>query len=287
MALSRSSLSDFDRRFIIGRSAGCCNKCRKPSFRENEFSEKARLCDDAHIFAYSEDGPRGKDSGAPADRNTLANIILLCKNCHSEVDQQPLKYTCAALTAMRDEHYAWVEQCLGNSQVQKPKFSYILYLNMPRVDMFAVLNSIPLPSANFESVSCFRDLGIGAGRLMASYTHILNAEDVYAHQIEEAYDLAALEMGQYCFFEVMNFRTVRIDGSIDLQVAWASDKSVAYRRFEDWKLVFLVDPIWITTSTAESTLRSGQVQLCGVFRVSKVEYSARKIYASPLFLAQP
>lgn len=105
VALVRSRISEKDRRFIIGRSAGCCNKCKMRVFVENEFGEQARLGDDAHVWAYSPDGPRGQDEGAPADPNDRRNIILLCKNCHTEVDSQPCKFTTDVLTAMRETHY--------------------------------------------------------------------------------------------------------------------------------------------------------------------------------------
>lgn len=286
MALARAALSEPDRRFIIGRSGGCCNKCKTQVFRENEFAEKARIGDDAHIWAYSEEGPRGSALGPPADRNARANIILLCKNCHAEVDQQPIKFTPAVLTVMREEHYGWADWCLGQARVDKPRFHYMLYLNVPRVDMYAVANSIPLPRLDFGTAQRFRDLGFDAGRVMAGYTHILNAEDMYAHQVRGKGDISRLEVGQYCFIESVNFRTVAIGKGGDLEAAWALDKSIIYRRFVRWTLICLIDPRWITTSTAGSTLQSGQTQLCGVVRINRTDAEARKVYASPLFLAQ-
>jgi len=286
MSLKRAVLSESDRRFIIGRSGGCCNRCRMQIFLENQFSEKARIGDDAHILAYSDEGPRGGVTGAPKDRNTRSNIILLCKNCHAQIDQQALEFTPAVLAAMREEHYQWVSQCLGQVQIQKPRFHYVLYLNVPRIDMYAVANSISLPQLDLGSARCFHDLGFKAGQVMASYTHILNAEEMYAHQIAESSDISNIEAGQYHFIEPMNFRTVAVGKGGDLQAAWALDKSVVYRRFADWKFICLIDPIWITTSSVGSALRSGQAQLCGVVRISRIEATVRKVYASPLFLAQ-
>jgi hypothetical protein len=286
MVLARAALSEPDRRFIIGRSGGCCNKCRRQVFRENEFAERARIGDDAHIWAYSEEGPRGSAPGAPADRNARENIILLCKNCHAEVDQQPMKFTAMVLTAMREEHYGWVEKCLGHAPILKPRFHYTLYINVPRVDMYAVANSLPLPRLDFGTAQCFRDLGFAAGQVMAGYTHILNSEEMYARQVWEKDDISRLETGQYCFIEPANFRTVAIGKGGDLQTAWASNKSIIYRRFADWTLICLIDPRWITTSTAGSTLRSGQAQLCGVVRINRIDAEAHRVFASPLFLAQ-
>ncbi|MFT8897546.1 MAG: hypothetical protein ABF968_11370 [Acetobacter sp.] len=282
----RTPLSEPDRRFIIGRSGGCCNKCTTPVFLENEFGEAARLGDDAHIWAYSDDGPRGNLPNAPVNRNVRTNIILLCKNCHSEVDQQKIKFTPDILTAMRENHYAWVKSRLGKDIVEKPKFQYLIYLNMPRLDMYAVSCSLPMPTlqCSLEKATCFRDLGINAGRVMARYTALLNREDIYGSVVKS--NISHLEVGEYCFIEPMNFRTVSIEGNGNLPAAWEADRSIVYRNFLEWKLILLIDPRWITTSTAESTLRSGHVELCSAIRINSINTENKKIYASPLFLAQ-
>lgn len=287
VVLARAKISEPDRRFLIARSGGRCNKCKTEIFIENEFFERARLGDDAHIWAYSDEGPRGRDREAPDDRNLVENLILLCKNCHSEVDQQPIKFSAQVLTDMREAHYAWVNSCLGVTQVAKPKFHYILYLNVPRTDMYAAANSVALPQLNLGVANRIRDLGFNAGRLMAAYTHVLNAEDLYARQLGRDDDLSSVTAGQYCFVEAMGFRTIAIDEDRDPHKAWKAGKSVVYRTFADWTLVCLIDPRWITTSTALVTFQSGRAQLCGVVHVSWIDEEARKVYASPLFLAQP
>lgn len=287
MGLSRAPISEADRRFVIGRSGGCCNKCKAAVFVDNEFGEKARLGDDAHIWSYSAEGPRGTGNQTLGERNDRTNIILLCRNCHSLADQQPVKYDPSVLTKMREDHYAWVRQSLGTEAVIKPKLHYILYLNLPRVDMYAVANSIALPHTDLGAGKSFRDLGIGAGRVMASYTHVLNAEEMRAHSLGEGFDLSTLDEGTYCFVQPAEFRTVAIGKSADLQAAWASGKSIVYRKFGDWTLQCLIDPRWLTTSTAEVTLTSGRARLCGVIRINRIVPERCEIKASPLFLAHP
>lgn len=286
MGLTRAKLSEPDRRFIIGRSAGCCNRCKTRVFVEDEFGERARLADDAHIWAYSPDGPRGREPGAPADRSDRRNIILLCKNCHITVDSQPKKFPPDVLTKMREEHYQWADEALGQKTVQKPRFHYILYLNLIRLDMYAVANSIAPPILDIGTAQKFSDLGMGAGRIMASYTHVLNTEDMYATQIAPEDGISNLQVGQYCFLDQANFRTVAIDKNVPLEDVWADEESVIYRNYHDWKLICLIDPRWITTSTAGVTLTSGQASLCGVVRIARVDQAQRKVFVSPLFLAQ-
>jgi hypothetical protein len=152
--------------------------------------------------------------------------------------------------------------------------------------MYAVTNSLLVPRMHFGTAQSFRDLGFGAGQVMANYTRILNDESIHAFRAETAADIAGLEVGQHCFVGPANFRTVAIGRSSDLQSAWAKNESVIYREFSEWTLTCLIDPRWITTSTAGSTLKSGSARLCGVVRVNRIDVDTRVAYASPLFLAQ-
>jgi hypothetical protein len=286
MSLARTRLSEKDRRFIIGRSGGCCNKCKARIFIDNEFGEQARLGDDAHIWAYSPGGPRADVPGAPADPNDRQNIILLCKICHAEVDAQPQKFTPDVLTTMREDHYLWADERLGQHVVHKPRFHYILYLNLIRLDMYAVANSIAPPPIDLGAAQSFDDLGIGAGRLMSAYTQILNSEDMYAHQISPDSRIDDLQIGQYCFIDQVNFRTVAIGKRHPPEAAWKRGESLIYRDYGDWRLICLIDPRWITTSTGGVVLTSGRSPFCGVMRVNQIDGDARKVITSPLFLAQ-
>ncbi|WP_158569415.1 hypothetical protein [Pseudotabrizicola alkalilacus] len=137
--------TEADRRHLIGMSGGCCNICRLRLFVEGQFGEQARLGDDAHIIAASNAGPRGNDAVSSALKAAAKNLILLCKVCHSKVDQQPIEYSCDRLLEIRNEHYRWVELSLGSIIIEKPKFHYLSYINIPRADMYAVVNSIALP----------------------------------------------------------------------------------------------------------------------------------------------
>lgn len=112
MPLKREKVSELNRRHIIGMSGGRCTKCRGIVFCENEFGEKARLGDDAHIIAASDTGPRGNSKLTSKERAASDNLLLLCKTCHTEIDQQPKKYSVSVLIKMREEHYSWVEESM-------------------------------------------------------------------------------------------------------------------------------------------------------------------------------
>jgi hypothetical protein len=287
MSLDRAKLSESTRRFVIARSGGCCNKCRTSVFLENDFGEKARIGDDAHIYSYSDQAARGQDTGAPVDRNITDNIILLCKNCHAQVDQQPKEFRAQRLSEIRENHYSWVRFCLGRGQIEKPRFHYLLYLNVARLDMYAAANAFLPPRFPFGDAKCLRELGLAAGQLMATYTHIFNIEDLYAHTINDETGIDSVQEGMYCFVGPSAFRTVKVGQTGDLQAGWKSGASSIYRKMADWTLICLIDPKWITTTTAFVGLSSGHARLCGVLRISSVDLQLRKVYSSPLFLAQP
>lgn len=282
----RQRISDADRRFIIGKSGGRCNKCRVELFVQNEFGEKARLGDDAHIVACSNYGPRANEQINQLQRNSPNNLILLCKNCHSEIDQQPQKFSEDILLLMREQHYRWVEERLG-SKVAKPRFHYLSYINIPRADMYASVQSIALPAFDLNGAETIRDLGINAGRLMAQYTAVLNVEELYSNVLTDEISFSEISEGDYWFVSEALFRTKRISGYRDLPNAWRDDESVIYKDFDSWRLICLIDPRWITTTTSLVEFQSGSYRLAGLLHIKRIEPEKNRVVASPLFLGSP
>jgi hypothetical protein len=76
-------------------SAGCEEVLVDPKWH----SVKARIC---HIHASSEGGPRYESSMTERDRNEYPNLILLCPNHHTLVDDlEPDVYTAGVLRKMK------------------------------------------------------------------------------------------------------------------------------------------------------------------------------------------
>jgi hypothetical protein len=211
----------------------------------------------------------------------------LCKICHSEIDQQPIKYTATRLLQIREDHYSWVEESLGAKIAKQPRFHYLSYINIPRADMYAAVNSIALPKFSFENASSIRGLGFDAGRLMASYTSVLNHEDLYANEFSRNTNLDELKIGSYWFSPPLNFRSRKVRDQSNLLLAWEKLESVIYRKFTGWGLFCLIDPRWITTSTAFSVLSGGALETMGLVHINKIDLKERIAIASPLFLGAP
>jgi len=58
----------------------------------------------AHIYAFSEQGPRGRSRGRPRHLHDLLNLVLLCPECHKQIDTTPKDFPVALLQEYKREH---------------------------------------------------------------------------------------------------------------------------------------------------------------------------------------
>lgn len=58
----------------------------------------------AHIVAFQPEGPRGKEGDRPEEINAVDNLMLLCPQCHKEIDDNPQEYPRARLEGFKREH---------------------------------------------------------------------------------------------------------------------------------------------------------------------------------------
>lgn len=99
--------------------ATCMNECAHPDCTtpiiqpKTELSDAAVIGHIAHIFAASNDGPRGKASLSEADRNLPDNLLLLCPTHHSVVDKQHETYPAAMLLGWKSSHERKFQDSLG------------------------------------------------------------------------------------------------------------------------------------------------------------------------------
>ncbi len=96
---------------LWGRAAARCAfpECRTQLYvDETETDDAALIGENCHIVGSSEDGPRGDNPLPASSRDKYGNLILLCRNHHRVVDQQPGKYTVEFLHSLKEEHERWV-----------------------------------------------------------------------------------------------------------------------------------------------------------------------------------
>ena len=86
------------------------NECAEPTCSnrviasETDQSDAAVISQIAHIYALSDDGPRGKPGLTEKERNHHSNLVLLCPSHHTHVDTQHETYPADLVRDWKDKH---------------------------------------------------------------------------------------------------------------------------------------------------------------------------------------
>lgn len=120
MTLKKTKTRDIraDVRYLLwGRSAGRCqfNGCNKPVWKNPVTQEEVNIAQAAHIYAFSEDGPRGNEGIEDEDLNSLKNLLLTCHACHKTIDTggKDLRYSVELLQKWKADHESRIERVTG------------------------------------------------------------------------------------------------------------------------------------------------------------------------------
>ena len=88
----------------------CANNLIEPATEESDALVIAHIC---HIYAISEDGPRGKSGLTKKELNSPENLILLCRNHHAVVDGQHETYPADMLKEWKQTHESEIQKRLS------------------------------------------------------------------------------------------------------------------------------------------------------------------------------
>jgi hypothetical protein len=97
-------------RELWARAAGRCqfNGCNRLLYKSPVTQERVNISEKAHIYSFSEEGPRGWGafSKNPQGLNEVKNLMLMCHDCHKTIDQdqEGLKYSASLLQQWKKEH---------------------------------------------------------------------------------------------------------------------------------------------------------------------------------------
>lgn len=105
---TRKSLSKNEEIALWVASGGQCAVCKKPLLL-NGSKTFINLADKAHILAHSTEGPRGERSLAEyslteADLYGINNLMLLCKEHHKTIDDEPEAWPPDRLFKIKKDH---------------------------------------------------------------------------------------------------------------------------------------------------------------------------------------
>ena len=129
------SYSEKTVKMLWGRAANRCAICRMQLVMDRSGSDDESIVGDiAHIVARDEDGEKGPRSVASlspeekerhalliSNRNKYVNLLVLCKNHHKQVDDQPSAFPVAKLLQIKESHETWVHESLGTFDPQKQR----------------------------------------------------------------------------------------------------------------------------------------------------------------------
>lgn len=100
----------------MGRAASRCSlpECHRELVLDSANTDDPSLVGEtAHIVAEQPDGPRGQSSLTIEQRNTYANLILLCSVHHKQVDDQVNHFTVELLASIKAAHEDWGRSSLA------------------------------------------------------------------------------------------------------------------------------------------------------------------------------
>ena len=112
-------------RELWARAAGRCqfSGCNVLLYKSAVTQETVNLAQKAHIYAFSEKGPRGWGpfKTGLAKLNDISNLMLMCHGCHRKIDQSggSLRYFADLLIRWKAEHEQRIEIVTGIASDKK------------------------------------------------------------------------------------------------------------------------------------------------------------------------
>ncbi|WP_137139935.1 HNH endonuclease [Azospirillum brasilense] len=124
---------------LYGLSAGRCNICKKRLHNRNYHAGEM-----AHIVAEKPTGPRGC-ANFVGDINGYDNLILLCVDHHTLIDQDTNTYTVAFLKNLKLQHEYQVDQLFtnGNDRASDVSALSVLMEYMPFIYVPGDVENLP------------------------------------------------------------------------------------------------------------------------------------------------
>jgi hypothetical protein len=103
-------------KILVQRSGDRCAICRTPlSIDAKQGGEPALIGEIAHIRGEKAGSARYDPDQPIEERNSYRNLIYVCANDHTIVDQNPIDFPVERLIQIKADHEKWVSQQLSRS----------------------------------------------------------------------------------------------------------------------------------------------------------------------------
>lgn len=135
---------------LWGKAAGRCQfaGCNKQLWKCPVTQETVNIAQRAHIYSFSDGGPRGNAGISKSDLNELANLMLTCHACHKEIDKKKDggRYPVELLRKWKQDHERRVEIVTG---ISPSKSSHVVLFGSTIGDHRSPLNFAEAAQALF------------------------------------------------------------------------------------------------------------------------------------------
>lgn len=287
------AVSDKVSKTIWGQCAARCCICKKSLIKENK--KLTLIGEVAHIVGSKAGAARGMSSLTQQERDEVDNLMLLCLEHHKEIDDNEEEYSVEHLKSIKKQHLQWIADNLIQEKVWKLKFSIFFYLNVPRLSEQAARLGQKIDLSHFKSNSSLHSLGWELNNVIFSFKNALQQLEINSIPIDEVILHESL-VGRIISFEQKRFRTKNIDVDMRNEQAlmntgftgnWDKDPHI-YIKMKDFKIVFSINPRWITTTTAFVHFRpsAGHNSFSGFGIITSVDYDNLIITATPFAIGQ-
>ena len=110
--VSLRNVPSMERLFLFVRAGGRCefDGCNRYLLAHPLTLIEGNFAEVAHIVAFRPDGPRGRTGARPLNIHSVANLMLLCPQCHKLIDDNPGQYTKRTLMEYKRKHEKWIKR---------------------------------------------------------------------------------------------------------------------------------------------------------------------------------
>lgn len=111
------AISQKDIKLLWGRSGNRCSICKAELTQDGSAASAAfTLGEMAHIVGDKDVAARGESILSSKERDSYHNLILLCPNDHTLIDNDVAKYPVEKLHQIKSEHELWVRETLSGTE---------------------------------------------------------------------------------------------------------------------------------------------------------------------------